>query len=125
MLTLTTLTKTPKKPAAPSISIDKFSWSDFVESIRKESPTAYGFIAKCGYDITDSKIIIYSGTAFGKKKLEEAKNMQIIAGVISSTLGDMIDIDIVSGKKPPTDDKLAAVAAMMGGGEEVSLEETA
>ena len=116
---------TPKKPAAPSISIDKFSWSDFVESIRKESPTAYGFIAKCGYDITDSKIIIYSGTAFGKKKLEEAKNMQIIAGVISSTLGDMIDIDIVSGKKPPTDDKLAAVAAMMGGGEEVSLEETA
>ena len=116
---------TPKKPAAPSISIDKFSWSDFVESIRKESPTAYGFIAKCGYDITDSKIIIYSGTAFGKKKLEEAKNMQIIAGVISSTLGDMIDIDIVSGKKPPTDNKLAAVAAMMGGGEEVSLEETA
>ena len=38
---------------------------------------------------------------------------------------DMMDIDIVSGKKPPTDNKLAAVAAMMGGGEEVSLEETA
>ena len=67
--------------------------------------------------------MIYAGTAFYKKKLDDAKNRPLIAEIITEETGMELEIDINGEKKPPEDEKLAEIAAMMGGGEEVKLEE--
>ena len=114
----------PKKAAGPA-TLSGFNWTTFIDAVRQESIGLYSLLAKCGFDTKSGRLVIYGGTSFAKKKLEDAKNMQIIASIVSTAYGDDVDIDIKSSKKPPEDDTLAAVAEMLGGGEEVSLEDIA
>lgn len=116
------------KPSASKKSsrlgdLTNFDWNKFTQSAKDQSIGLYSLLAKCGNETEGGRLIIYSGTTFTKKKLENSKNMQIVAGIISGEYGDDIEIEIKNGTKPPKDDKLAAVADLMGGGEEVNLEE--
>lgn len=101
----------------------EFDWGKLSEEARKKSMGLYSLIAKCDHDFENGVLTIYAGTAFAKKKLEDAKNRPLVSEVARKSQGADIPIEIKSGKKPPSDSKLAAVADMMGGGEEVSLEE--
>ncbi len=114
----------PKKVTS-SAELSEFNWTTFIDAVRQESIGLYSLLAKCGFDTKLGSLVIYGGTSFTKKKLEDAKNMQIIASILSATYGDNVEISIKSSKKPPEDDTLAAVAEMLGGGEEVSLEDIA
>lgn len=112
-----------KIAVAPSLDLKDFSWDKLIQDIRSQSIGLYSLVSKCGNEPSGSSLIIYSGTTFTKKKLEDPKNMQIITGIIYSQYGDNVEIEVRSGTKPPSDGKLAAVASLMGGGQEVSLEE--
>lgn len=118
----TTKSSAPKKSSSLG-NLTNFDWSKFTESAKEQSIGLYSLLAKCGNETEGGRLIIYSGTTFTKKKLENSKNMQMVASIISAQYGDNIEIEIKNGTKPPKDDKLAAVANLMGGGEEVNLEE--
>lgn len=116
----------PKQKTArtePIRPISEFEWEPFAAAAKEQSIGLYSLLAKCGHEIGTNQLKIYGGTSFTKKKLEDPKNMQIIGGIISNTYGDDVEVQIISGTKPPADDKLAALADLMGGGEEVNLEE--
>lgn len=115
-------TPTYKRQKSSNVDASKFDWAGFIENARERSIGLYSLLTKCGYQIDGGSLIIYSGTAFTKKRLEVAKSMQIIASAADSQC-DGINIEIRDGTKPPSNDKLAAVANIMGGGEEINLEE--
>lgn len=83
-----------------------------------EESSSYG---KWSFD--GEKLTIYAGSAFYKKKLDDAKNKPLISEIISEETAMDLEIDIIGEKKPPEDEKLAEIAELMGGGEEVKLED--
>lgn len=111
----------PKKPSGPTP--ESFNWQSFLDEAKQKSIGLFSLLAKCGHSYVDGTLVLYGGTSFTQKKIDNSKNRLIVNEIIQRTYGDNINISITSDKKPPEDEKLAAVAAMMGGGEEVNLEE--
>lgn len=108
------------EPAGP-IAIDKFDWAALVEYTRQNFVAVYSVLSKCGYELDGEKLILYTGNAFYKKKLDDAKHrVNLAKSLISVGVGDIV-VETIATPAPPKDSQAAAVAAIMGGGEEVSV----
>ena len=109
----------PKKPDTP-LEID---WDKVVEKAKEKSLGLSSLLQKSQWAFDGEKLTLYAGTAFYKKKLDDAKNRPLIAEIITEETSMELEIDIIGEKKPPEDKKLAEIAELMGGGEEVKLED--
>lgn len=120
--------KTTTEPAAeavilPSgpINIDNFNWEALVEYTRQHYVAIYSVLSKCGYELEGEQLVLYTGNAFYKKKLDDSKHrINLSKALIETGVGD-IAIETIGTPPPPKDSQAAAVAAIMGGGEEVSV----
>lgn len=107
-------------PEGPT-AIDKFDWNALIEYARAHYVAVYSVLTKCGYEIDGETLILYTGNAFYKKKLDDAKHrINLAKSLIEIGVGN-IAVDILDTTAPPKDSQAAAVAAIMGGGEEVSV----
>ena len=116
----------PKKTAAKPKKTDtplEMDWDKVVEKAKEKSLGLSSLLQKSQWAFNGEKLTIYAGTAFYKKKLDDAKNRPLIAEIITEETGMELEIDIIGEKKPPEDKKLAEIAELMGGGEEVKLED--
>ena len=109
----------PRKSDAP-LELD---WQKVIEQAKEKSVGLSSLLQKSQWAFDGDKLTIFAGSAFYKKKLDDAKNRPLLAEIITAEAGMELEIDIIGEKKPPEDEKLAEIAAMMGGGEEVKLEE--
>lgn len=109
----------PKKADAPL----ELNWEKVIERAKKKSLGLASLLQKSQWSFDGEKLTIYAGSAFYKKKLDDAKNKPLISEIISEETEIDLEIDIIGEKKPPEDEKLAEIAELMGGGEEVKLED--
>jgi len=109
----------PKKTGAPL----ELNWEKVIERAKKKSLGLASLLQKSQWSFDGEKLTIYAGSAFYKKKLDDAKNKPLISEIISEETAMDLEIDIIGEKKPPEDEKLAEIAELMGGGEEVKLED--
>ncbi len=98
-----------------------FDWNGYVAQVRKNNVALASILAKCKAESDGVTLMIYAGTAFWKKKLDDVRYQPILHDELGNFgMGD-ISIETVATTMPPRDSKAAAVAAIMGGGEEVEL----
>ena len=109
----------PKKTDAPL----ELNWEKVIERAKEKSLGLVSLLQKSQWSFDGEKLTIYAGSAFYKKKLDDAKNKPLISEIISEETAMDLEIDIIGEKKPPEDEKLAEIAELMGGGEEVKLED--
>ena len=109
----------PKKTDAPL----ELNWEKVIERAKEKSLGLASLLQKSQWSFDGKKLTIYAGSAFYKKKLDDAKNKPLISEIISEETAMDLEIDIIGEKKPPEDEKLAEIAELMGGGEEVKLED--
>ena len=109
----------PKKTDAPL----ELNWEKVIERAKEKSLGLASLLQKSQWSFDGEKLTIYAGSAFYKKKLDDAKNKPLISEIISEKTAMDLEIDIIGEKKPPEDEKLAEIAELMGGGEEVKLED--
>ena len=115
-----------KKPAAKPKKTDEpleLNWEKVIERAKEKSLGLASLLQKSQWSFDGEKLTIYAGSAFYKKKLDDAKNKPLISEIISEETAIDLEIDIIGEKKPPEDEKLAEIAELMGGGEEVKLED--
>lgn len=108
-----------RKSGAP-LELD---WQKVTQQAKEKSVGLSSLLQKSQWAFDGDKLTIFAGSAFYKKKLDDAKNRPLLAEIITAEAGIELEVDIIGEKKPPEDEKLAEIAAMMGGGEEVNLEE--
>ena len=111
----------PKKTDAPAPL--ELNWEKVIERAKEKSLGLASLLQKSQWSFDGEKLTIYAGSAFYKKKLDDAKNKPLISEIISEETEMDLEIDIIGEKKPPEDEKLAEIAELMGGGEEVKLED--
>ena len=109
----------PKKTDAPL----ELNWEKVIERAKEKSLGLASLLQKSQWSFDGEKLTIYAGSAFYKKKLDDAKNKPLISEIVSEETAMDLEIDIIGEKKPPEDEKLAEIAELMGGGEEVKLED--
>ena len=112
-------TAKPKKTDAPL----ELNWEKVIERAKEKSLGLASLLQKSQWSFDGEKLTIYAGSAFYKKKLDDAKNKPLISEIISEETAMDLEIDIIGEKKPPENEKLAEIAELMGGGEEVKLED--
>ena len=108
-----------RKSGAP-LELD---WQKVTQQAKEKSVGLSSLLQKSQWAFDGDKLTIFAGSAFYKKKLDDAKNRPLLAEIITAEAGIELEVDIIGEKKPPEDEKLAEIAAIMGGGEEVNLEE--
>ena len=108
-----------RKSGAP-LELD---WQKVTQQAKEKSVGLSSLLQKSQWAFDGDKLTIFAGSAFYKKKLDDAKNRPLLAEIITAETGMELEVDIIGENKPPEDEKLAEIAAMMGGGEEVNLEE--
>lgn len=119
-------TKPAKKSSTKSRKSDaplELNWQKVIEQAKEKSVGLSSLLQKSQWAFDGDKLTIFAGSAFYKKKLDDAKNRPLLAEIITAEAGMELEVDIIGEQKPPEDEKLAEIAAMMGGGEEVKLEE--
>ena len=114
--------KSPTKPRKSDAPLE-LDWQKVIEQAKEKSVGLSSLLQKSQWAFDGDKLTIFAGSAFYKKKLDDAKNRPLLAEIITAEAGMELEIDIIGEQKPPEDEKLAEIAAMMGGGEEVKLEE--
>lgn len=114
--------KTATKPKKTDATLE-LNWEKVIERAKEKSLGLTSLLQKSQWSFDGEKLTIYAGSAFYKKKLDDAKNKPLISEIISEETAMDLEIDIIGEKKPPEDEKLAEIAELMGGGEEVKLED--
>ena len=114
--------KSSTKPRKSSTPLE-LDWHRVIKQAKEKSVGLSSLLQKSQWAFDGDKLTIFAGSAFYKKKLDDAKNRPLLTEIITAETGIELEVDIIGEKKPPEDEKLAEIAAMMGGGEEVNLEE--
>ncbi len=113
--------ETTRKKATNQPVITEIDWPKLVEYTRQHFVAIYSVLSKCNHAVIDGELIIYTGNAFYKKKLDDTKySVNLAKSLVEIGVGD-IAIATIPTPPPPKDGVAASVAAIMGGGEEVSV----
>lgn len=115
-----------KKSSSPTVakpaSTAPIDWPKLIDYVRQNYVAIYGVLKKCSYEQEGSTVTLYAGSAFYKKKLDDAKyRPMLIESMIAIGAGEPT-IEILADSLPPKDSQAAAVAALMGGGQEVTID---
>lgn len=111
-----TLQKSAAKNEAP------FDWSTLINHTKKHYIALYSVLSKCGYELENNELTIYTGNAFYNKKLEDPKYSNHLHQSLESIGSYQLAVHILPTAPPLKDSQAASVAVIMGGGEEVNLD---
>ena len=101
---------------------ETFDWEKIIDYARQNFVAVYSVLSKCGFEANGEKLLLYTGNAFYKKKLDDSKHRINLTKILVETgVGD-VEVETIPTPPPPKDSTAAAVAAIMGGGEEVKVD---
>jgi DNA polymerase-3 subunit gamma/tau len=118
----TTPHSAPTVPGNDDANLGAFDWEKIIEYTRQNFVAVYSVLSKCGYEILEDRIVLYTGNAFYKKKLDDSRHRTNLLKVLVETGVGNAYIETIGTPAPPKDSTAAAVAAIMGGGEEVTVD---
>lgn len=110
---------TTKKPQATNT----LDWGKLIEHTRSNYVAIYSVLSKCSPDLSTGSLVLYTGNAFYKKKLDDTKHRGNLLKALAETGAGDVDIETIGTPPPPKDSVAASVAAIMGGGEEVNVDD--
>ena len=126
---------TPAPAASGSAVVTDATWQAVLESLKKQYNTLYGIIRMARPDFQPGKVILTFGFAFHQKRANDAKNKQIVVGILHDLTGEPISVECkydknvtppapattvppVAPTPPPADSPaLEAISTVFGGGE--------
>ena len=111
--------------ASGEIHLDAFDWGKIIAYTREHFVAIYSVLSKCGHELDGETLVLYTGNAFYKKKLDDSKYRVDLSKSLEETGVGNLAIETVPTPPPPKDSVAAAVAAIMGGGEEVTVDAAA
>lgn len=112
-----------KKKATPSGQA--FDWDTLIAHVKANHVAVYSVLCKCEYELDGDTLILFTRTAFYKKKLDDSKYRVLLNSSLEELGFGHLEIDTRPTTKPPKDGHAAKVAAIMGGGEEVGVDDAA
>ncbi len=104
-----------KQPLGP------LDWPKLLAHTQQNHVAFHSVLAKCTPEPQGNILKLYTGGAFYKKKLDDAKYRIVLLESLRETGAGDWEIETIPTPPPPKDSTAAAVAAIMGGGEEVSV----
>ena len=115
----------PTQPApkpTPTNSSKTFNWTELIAAARTVNIALYSVLSKCGHELTDDTLTIFTVNAFYKKKLDDPKYTAHLYESLQAMGGYQPTINTVPTRAPLKDVQAASIADIMGGGIEVTLE---
>lgn len=106
-----------------SNNLANFNFNDLLAKTKQNCIAIYSVLSKCGHDIENNQLIIYTTNKFYKNKLDDVKYRPLLAKSLAEIGFAELQIQTIPTTIPPKDSQTASVAAIMGGGTEVSLED--
>jgi DNA polymerase-3 subunit gamma/tau len=121
----TQATKPAEEEYIPQTSGNDYAldWAALVEYTRQNYVAISSVLNKCTPEVDGTKLILYTGSNFYKKKLDDSRYRLMIVKSLEHTGAGDLTIETIPTPPPPKDSTAAAVAAIMGGGEEVTVSE--
>ncbi len=107
-------TPTPAPTTQPSSSPTAAStWQQILHITKQRHNTLYSVLRMGVPDFQTDKLIVQFGFGFHQKRLQEAKNHQLISEVIQQVVGRPLVLEtiVVKGLEPPTDELPKSVVA--------------
>ncbi len=104
------------------VNIKDFDFAKLVEYTKQNYIAIYSVLSKCGYELENNVLTLYSVNNFYKKKLDDPKYRPLLFKSLEELGVYGLDIHIIPTAIPPKDSQAAEIAAIMGGGVEVSLD---
>ena len=98
-----------------------FDWKALIEHTRKNYVALFSVVSKCDYEFDGAELILYTKSAFYKKKLDDQKYSTHLNESLKAVGVYDVVVNTIPTASPPKDSQAAAVAAIMGGGEEVAV----
>lgn len=98
-----------------------FNWESLIEYVREHYVPVYSVLVKCGYELTDKGLTLFTVNKFYKKKLDDPKYSGHLHASLEA-LGYQLSVHTVPTPPQPKSSQAASVAAIMGGGEEVVVD---
>lgn len=117
------LTASAKPFANSNADLSGFDWSALVEHARQNYVALFSVLSKCGYELSDNELTLFTGNAFYKKKLDDPKYSSHLYESLQAVGGFQPTIHTIPTPAPLKDVQAASIADIMGGGIEVSLEQ--
>ena len=119
--------ETTKRPAKKRSNVPSqpFDWDTLVAYIKAHHVALYSVLCKCEPEHEGDTLILYTRTAFYKKKLDDSKYRVLLSGALEELGFGHLEIETRATTKPLKDSQAAKVAAIMGGGEEVGVDDAA
>ena len=100
---------------------DSFDFSSIVKYTKEHFVALYSVLSKCGHELQDTDLTLYTMNAFYKKKLDDPKYSAHLYETLDS-LGYQLTVHTIPTAPKPKSSQAASIVAMMGGGEEVAVE---
>lgn len=114
----------PKQDTAKKLqTTSTLDWEKLIEHTRSNYVAIYSVLSKCSPDLSTGSLVLYTGNAFYKKKLDDTKHRGNLLKALAETGAGDVDIETIGTPPPPKDSVAASVAAIMGGGEEVNVDD--
>ena len=115
--------RSSSRKGEPNKTPIELDWPKLIEYTRKHYVAIYSVLSKCSHKINGDELVIYTGNAFYKKKLDDTKYSVNLQKSLAEIGAGELTIETIPTPPPPKDSTAASVAAIMGGGEEVSVGE--
>lgn len=109
--------------------IEKNNWLEVLQAVKKRHNTLYGIVRMASPRIEDGELVLCFDFPFHEKRMNEAKNRQLIQEVIADVTGQEVSvICVTNAKKAPVQreepvqatnnsDTLGTITDIFGGGE--------
>ena len=97
--------KKPQKNPTSDITFNKLIWTDLLNLIKKTNNTIYGILKTASPKLVDNKLELTFGYAFHQKRINDAKNKDIISECFTELTGNKVEIDCIYKKELAKEDK--------------------
>jgi DNA polymerase III subunit gamma/tau len=114
-----------KQPKKINTSDKPFDWNELLAHVKANHVAIHSVLCKCEPELDGDTLILYTRTAFYKKKLDDTKYRVLLNDSLAELGFGHIEIETRPTTKPLKDGHAAKVAAIMGGGEEVGVDDAA
>ncbi len=114
----------PKAGAKKVAHKGSFDWEKLLAYVRSHHVALHSVLAKCEPEVEGTTVTLYTKNPFYKKKLDDAKYRNLLAGSLQELGMSGFEIETNPGAPALKNSHAAKVAAIMGGGEEVSVDDT-
>lgn len=102
-------------PTAPIVEGD-FDWDALVAHTKAHYIALHSVLSKCGYELNENGLTLFTQNAFYKKKLDDAKYSVHLYASVQATCGKQLIITTIAAPAPLKDSQAQAIADIMGGG---------